>query len=105
MFDVVVLDCVRTRRPAIPPLVRSDHSAPSGRECWELMAPRVRELWEAVGEHHRRTFTGFEHVQVDAVRCDGPLADFGHAGGDQMSVRSFTCRSPGGYSSCSCPGL
>ena len=74
--DVVVLDGLGPRRPAVAAHVRREHVVAGRGERGHLVAPRVRQLGEAVDEDDRGVGVGgavLDDVQLDAVRADRAL--------------------------------
>ena len=87
-MDVVVLDGIGSAGAAVPALVGGEHVIAGVRENRDLVAPRIRQFRESVGQHDQRctAFSGFDDPQARPVRLDEPMLRGRH--GDQPSTGS-----------------
>ncbi len=67
--DVVVLDRLGSRGPAVSALVGGQNVVPGRGQGGYLVAPRMRQFGEAVGQHDDRIarLTGLGHPQRHAI--------------------------------------
>ena len=70
--DVVVLDRVGLRRPAVPALVGGKHAVAGLGQRRDLMAPRVRQFRKAVRQDHhgRAALARLDDSQPHSVRIN-----------------------------------
>ncbi len=85
VLDVVVLDGLWSTAPAVAPLVGGEHPVAGRGEGGDLVAPRVGELGEPVGEQDGEPLPRGDDVQVDVAARDGALDRRGVGGGHRAS--------------------
>ena len=73
MEEAIGSDLVGAIGLPVAPLVRGDHMVARCGEGWQLMAPGVPQLGEAVTQQDQRPLTLLRDMHVDAIRPEDPV--------------------------------
>jgi hypothetical protein len=70
MEDGISIDCRRLVGLSVASLIGCDSMKSRSGQRWQLVAPRVPTLREAMQQNDQRTLSGFHDVHADAVCLD-----------------------------------